>query len=67
MDLGLGEFALLRRHLVDLAIVDHRHDGVFTPAVQPDIVGEVRRTDGLIAFAVNPVAGGASAPNDRLR
>src|SRR6218665_3494612 len=35
-DLRLGQLVLLRRHLVDLAVVDHLGNGRLTPAMQPD-------------------------------
>jgi len=39
MQLGIGQLASLRRHLIHFAIVDHGHNGVFTPAMQPDVIG----------------------------
>jgi hypothetical protein len=41
MDLRLSELFSLRGHLVGLARIDDGDDGVLTPAVQPDSVGQV--------------------------
>ena len=61
MNLGFGEFAFLGWHLIDLAIVDHCHNGIFTPSVQPDVVCQVGSAYRLIAFAINAVACSAGA------
>ena len=58
MDLGFGELLDLRRHLVGLAVVDHRDDRSLAVAMQPDVVRQVGRTDGLIALAIGTVTGG---------
>ena len=58
MQLGICQFVSLGWHLIDFAMVDHGNDGVFTPAMQPDVVGQVRGTQGLIAFAVHAVTSG---------
>ena len=59
MDLGFSEFVFLSRHLIDLAIVDHGHDGIFTPSVKPDIVSQIGGANDLITFTVDAVACGA--------
>ena len=56
MQLRICEFAGLGRHLIHFAVVDHGHNGVLTPSMQPDIVSEVGRTQGLIALSINTVA-----------
>jgi hypothetical protein len=57
MDLAFGQFGCLCGHLVDLAVVDHVHDGVLTPAVQPDVVRQVGGAHGMVALAVHAVTG----------
>ena len=57
MDLAFGQLVGLCGHDVDFAVVDDVHDGVLTPAVQPDVVGQVGRAHGVVALAVHAVAG----------
>jgi hypothetical protein len=45
--------------LVDFAVVNHRNHCVLAIAVQPNVISQVRRTYGLVAFAIYPVASGA--------
>ena len=54
-----AESVFLGWHHIDFAVVHHIDNGLLTPTVQPDFVCQVRRTDGLVAFAVNTVTGGA--------
>ena len=56
MQLRICEFAGLGRHLIRFAAVDHGHNGVFTPSMQPNIVSEVGRAQGLIALAIGTMA-----------
>lgn len=39
MQLCICELIGLRWHLIDFAIGDHGHNGVFAPTMQPDVVG----------------------------
>ena len=61
MNLRFSQFTFLRRHLVYLAIIDHGHDCIFTPPVQPDVVGQVRGAESLITFSIHAMAGSAGA------
>src|SRR5688500_6285127 len=60
LNLRFSQLAGLGWHLVDLALVDHGDNGLLTPAMQPDVVGQVGRAQRLVALAVHAVAGGAS-------
>ena len=56
MQLRICEFAGLGRHLIHFAVVDHGHNGVLTPSMQPDVVSEIGRTQSLVALAIGTVA-----------
>src|SRR5271166_1466990 len=51
VDLGLAKEILVRRHGARAALGDGLDDVGFGTAVQPDIVGKVRRADLLVAGA----------------
>lgn len=58
MNLDLGQLVDLGRHLVHLAVVDHGQNSGLARAMQPDVIGQVGRTEGRVALAVGTVAGG---------
>ena len=59
MDLGFCQSVFLRRHDIAFTLVDHLHDGLLTPTVQPCFIGQVGGADAWIAFSVDAMARGA--------
>ena len=59
MDLRRGQSIFLCRHDIAFALVDHLHNRLFTPTMQPNFVGQIWRANALIAFAIDAMACGA--------
>jgi hypothetical protein len=57
VNLGLAQEVLPGRHLVVATIGDGLDDGLFSTAIQPDVVSQVRCTQLLVTLAVRTVAG----------
>src|SRR5690606_6294320 len=56
VQLSIRQLTRLGWHFVDLTLVDHRSNGLFAPAVQPDVIGQIGGTQGLVTLAVHAVA-----------
>src|SRR5438477_6411286 len=47
----------VRRHTAVAALLDRLHDGRLRPAVEPDVVAQIRRAECGVAFAFRTMAG----------
>ena len=57
MHLAFAEEFLPRRHLVGPTLHDRLDDLRFGTAIEPDLVGEIRRAERLLALAIHAVTG----------